>query len=398
MQVVATSTTFLCTASTAVIGQGVKGTADVEDGRVAARTLANGMALAISLGLLVGAGLYFTSGPLLIHAYHLTPGSEVYSLARSYMNVRALSVPAAFATLVSAGVAFGLGDATMPLLAVAAAMVTNVCGDLLLIPRFGLTGAAVATAAAAWVGAASLVALLSARLRPTWRLPTLQELRPFVQTSAALLSGSLLCSLAYAATTSVVAAGRSVVESASHQIALQGWWLLSFASVPLSLAGQSLLPPLARGNGQTPRRSAWQMCRSLLALGAAVAVPLTAANWLLCTRLSMAVVADIEVAATLRAIVLPATVAQATINVATALDGAYIGCGKLGHYVKVVGAATLTLVAVSFRAVYTGRAGLATAWLALASFSCVRAVAHLWALPKLRDELLGPRPLTSVAV
>ena len=129
---------------------------------------------AIALGTVFAITLLLASGPILTRAYHLTPGSEIYALARSYMKVRAFSTPASLLTLVSAGVAFGMGDASLPLLAVATAMVTNVCGDLLLIPRLGLTGAAIATAVAAWVGAACLVALLSARLRPVWRLRFLQ--------------------------------------------------------------------------------------------------------------------------------------------------------------------------------------------------------------------------------
>lgn len=388
--VIATSTTFLCTASTAVIGQG----AGSDNDGVAARTLVDGMALALALGVLIGSGVCLASGVLLARVYHLLPGSEVHALAAGYLRVRALSTPAALATLVSAGVAFGMGDSLTPLVAVAAAMVTNVCGDLLLIPRFGLAGAAVATAAAAWVGAISLVSRLSARLRPTWRLPSASELRPFVQTSAALLSGATLCSLAYAATTSVVTAGGSLVEGAAHQVALQGWWLLSFASVPLSLAGQSLLPPLARARGEADgaaasRPRAWRFCRALLGLGATLTAPLAAANYLLCTRWSMAVVADAAVAETLRSIALPATIAQAAMNVATSLDGAYIGCGRLGHYVGVIGAATLSLAAVSLRSVSMGRAGLASAWLALAAFSCVRAGAHLWKLGELRESFVG---------
>lgn len=134
---------------------------------------------------------------------------------------------------------------------------------------------------------------------------------------------------------------------------------------------------------------------------------------------------------TLCAVALPATLAQAAINVAIALDGAYIGSGHLGHYVGVIGAATLSLArhvaiagpaqgyqvaagpvsatvrlrgarcapvalsgvqglfsllvvyrgsrqplprrlaAVAMHAVRAGRAGLTSAWLALAVFSCV---------------------------
>jgi Na+-driven multidrug efflux pump len=131
------------------------------------------------------------------------------------------------------------------------------------------------------------------------------------------------------------------------------------------------------------------MCRALLSLGAAAALPLALANALLCTRLAPALASDPTVAAQLRTVAWPAALSQLSINLATALDGAYIGCGRLGHYVRVMAAASAALGAVFVAAWATGRPGLGAAWTALAVFASVRCVAHLAGLVALRAELVG---------
>ena len=175
-------------------------------------------------------------------------------------------------------------------------------------------------------------------------------------------------------------------------MALQGWWLLSFAAVPLSLAAQSLLPPLARGNG--PRPLAWDTSRAAITLGAALALPLAAANWLLCARLAGLFVSDAAVAAQLRAIAAPAAISQFAITLATALDGVYIGCGALGHYLHVVAVSTGSLAILFGAALATGRAGLTFAWTGLLLFSAIRCAAHACRLRALREDLCsGPKDL-----
>lgn len=169
---------------------------------------------------------------------------------------------------------------------------------------------------------------------------------------------------------------------------LQSWWLLSFFSVPLALAGQSLLPPIARASGP----AAWRMCRALLSLGAAAAVPLALANALLCTRLAPTLAPDPTVAAHLRTVAWPAALSQLGINIATALDGAYIGCGRLGHYLRVMAVASAALVAVFVAAWAGGHPGLGAAWTALAVFSMVRCAANLAGMLALRAGLLRGSP------
>jgi len=81
--------------------------------------------------------------------------------------------------------------------------------------------------------------------------------------------------------------------------------------------------------------------------------------------------------------------AQFAINLATALDGAYIGCGRLRHYLLTTGASTAALALIFLFSLTTGRAGLGSAWAGLAVFSALRCFANLSGLPGLRAELLG---------
>jgi Na+-driven multidrug efflux pump len=131
------------------------------------------------------------------------------------------------------------------------------------------------------------------------------------------------------------------------------------------------------------------MCRALLTLGAASAVPLALANALLCTSLAPFLAPDPTVVAHLRTVAWPAALSQLSINVATALDGAYIGSGRLGHYLRVMAAASAALGAVFLAAWVGGRIGLGAAWIALAVFASVRCAAHLAGLRNLRAGLIG---------
>ena len=66
--------------------------------------------------------------------------------------VRALAAAALIASVAQAA-CLGLRDATTPGLSVAIAAVLNLCGDFVLVPRQGLLGAAVATAASQYAAA-----------------------------------------------------------------------------------------------------------------------------------------------------------------------------------------------------------------------------------------------------
>ena len=176
----------------------------------------------------------------------------------------------------------------------------------------GLTGAAIATAAASYASCVLIGGALVRKLRPKWRrriTPT--DLLPFVTCSGALLAGTTLNALTYTGTTRVVAGATSVAHAAAHQIGLQGWWLLSFASVPLSLAGQSLLPQRAARRPDVARST----INVILRLGVVTAALMASLNALLTTRLATLFSSDATILGPLASLTPLIVASQALVSV-----------------------------------------------------------------------------------
>jgi len=246
-----------------------------------------------------------------------------------------------------------------------------------------LTGAAVATAAASYASAALIGGSLVQELKPKWRRPLrLSELMPFLTCSSALLAGTTLNAVTYTASSRVVAAAGNVVSAAAHQICLQCWWLFSFVSVPLSLAAQSLLPSRSAAEPASAERTAG----SVVCLGLICAGLMSTGNFAIPFAFPSIFTADPSVVQALGSVVGLTLASQFAISLATALDGVFIGCGWLSHY---VGACTLGTLSswFGFRHGMRTGAGLSAAWQGLMLFSGVRVAAHLLGYRHLRRSL-----------
>ena len=253
-----------------------------------------------------------------------------------------------------------------------------------MVESLALTSAAfaAATALANYAAAAMVVGPLWRRYRPRWRRPRYADLRRFAAVSGALLAGTSFASLTYAATPRVVSG--DVTRAAAHQIALSLWWLISFVSVPLSLAGQSLLPRRLSADPALARRTALAIAR----LGAYCAAICAGLNALIPTVWAGAFSKSPEVLAALGSVTATAAAAQAALSFATALDGVFLGCGWRGHYVRTVALSTCAAGAVSAAASRCG-GSLVGVWLGLFLFGAVRAACHAAALPLLLRKLAG---------
>ena len=373
------STSFLCTATTAVVGRSNSITK-------ASQSFRDGLVIAMSIGTLLMLCVLVNRDVILCRGLGLPRASAAFLPAARYLQIRALSLPAVATTLVAVGVSLGLQDSVTPLFGVLLAFAVNVVGDLLCVWHFGwgLAGAAVATACASYASCFLICGALARRLKPVrWRRAIKpRELLPFVTCSGALLAGTSLNAATYTSSSRVVAASGIVSEAATHQLALQGWWLLSFASVPLSLAGQSLLPKLA---SEEPRRAEATVA-TLFRFGVACALLMAASNALLTTRLATLFSMDSAVLAPLRALTVTVVLSQASVSLATALDGAFIGCGWLRHYMAACLAGTAAALLVMARGMRAG-GGLVPAWRGLLVFSLLRLIAHLVQLPRLQKAL-----------
>lgn len=194
---------------------------------------------------------------------------DLQSAALAYLRIRALAAPAVLFITAANGVFRGFQDTRTPLMISLLLNVVNIVLDPLFIFGFGwgLSGAAVATTIAQWLGALGFLWLIFIRKRAQFglelALPKLTELRPFLKIGWELFLRTLSLSLAFTFATSV-ATRLGVSQVAAHQVAAQIWLLLALTIDALAIAAQALV---ARYLGEGNRLEAKAVADRLLFLG-----------------------------------------------------------------------------------------------------------------------------------
>ena len=239
-------------------------------GRSAAKeTVGSAMALAIVLGCASCAVLEVFSDPLLelCGAHHqvlLTADGEftpslmdadapnvdaLYENAEAYLRIRAFSLPAALISTVGVGTFRGLLDTKTPLFIACVTEAVHLGLDPLLIFGIGpfvgmnVTGAAIATTAAEWVGALWFVKLMLDEqvldLRTMFKKPKqLDDLGTLVRGSTAQLTRTVfLQTVLVRATATATALG----VAGAHQVCLQLWWITLFGLDAVAVSAQALV-------------------------------------------------------------------------------------------------------------------------------------------------------------
>ena len=146
---------FLSVATTDLVARARCGGDDDEcDLDAASRAATTGLLLAGLVGVLVGGSLVLGAMPVCLS---YSKGADLARAAAPYVAVRAMALPAALIASVAQAACLGLRDATTPGLSVAIAAALNLMGDFVLVPRQGLLGAAIATAASQYAAALLLV-------------------------------------------------------------------------------------------------------------------------------------------------------------------------------------------------------------------------------------------------
>jgi putative MATE family efflux protein len=219
-----------------------------------------GIALAIVLGALSEAivGAFGASG-------------DVLEQSASYLQVRALSLPAMMLAMVAVGVYRGHQDTRTPLYVAIGMNIVNLILDPILIfgAGMGVTGAAWATVVAQTVAAIWFLVLLFARDRERFGLGgrvhgvrglgmarILGDGWPMMVRSTALL-------FALTATT-YTATQLGTTDVAAHQIALQLWLFMSFVLDSFAVAAMAMI---GSDMGEGRRDAARAIGDRLLALG-----------------------------------------------------------------------------------------------------------------------------------
>lgn len=370
-------TTANLIATNSVRAEGLTEAEKAERTATSSRVLAHSLVLAVGSGLACTA-IMLTCGPSLLMAMGATP--ETLGPALSYLYIRALASPAVMVANVAQGACLGQQDSWTPLKVFATSGVINLVMDLVLINNFGMgiTGAAIATTFAQVVAATFFVwycrrqGELGRAVPLRWHgLPTLRSLAPFWEVANTLMSRTMFTCAAFTGV-STISASMGFLAAASHQVALQVFWFLSYVPEALSLTAQSLI---ARDINQP--RKARLVSRTLMKLGSGVGVGLAAIFYSAMTVFPWMFSSDAAVHAGLQTVVAPGALACVAVAVAMTFDGIGIGSGRFHHLPRNNLIGLIACLGTAFCAAHMGL-GLTGTWAGFTVFMTMRILGHLY--------------------
>lgn len=345
----------------------------------ASRVVSASLTLALISGLCASVFLA-ALGPMCLEWMGTAP--ELLSTGTKYLTIRSIAAPAVVLGAVASGVCLGQQDAWTPFLIISASALLNVVGDVYLVIRMGMgaEGAAVATVAAQIAATLLLLIVIWRRGRKKnnlqcipieWKgMPSKNILLQILTIGSALLPRTLFGMAAYLSMT-VAAARLGLVATATHQIAMQCFWFLSYFAEPLSLAAQSMI---ARDGHDLPRVHSWSML--LLYSGAAVGLLLAGVLYIVLTKGAVLFTRDNTVLAAVAShhIVYPAVIAMFLCSAMMMFDGISIGNGSIKHLPAGNGLGLCATLCV----LWFYNKSLQGVWMSLACFYCTRILWHLW--------------------
>lgn len=331
------------------------------------------LAVAGAVGFGLAALMLVGGGPLL-GVLGVEPSSPLFGAARRYLAARALAAPAALSLMALQGAFRGARDTKSPLASLSLASLSNIVLDAVFIGLlgFGVTGAALATAASQWAAAALLWRRLVTRCTGGLPRPQLADCARISRAGSWLTVRTFGCSSALSYS-SLAAAAVGVAAGAAHQVAFQLWLAASLLADAVAVAAQALLASaLARGDAIRARLLASRTLGVGLATGLATSAALAAGGGRLLTPFST----DAAVLAATAA-VWPLVVATQPLNtMAFAVDGLLFGASDF----RACAVAMLSSAApaVLLMRLGVGRGlGLGSVWAGLGLFMGLRSLLGL---------------------
>ena len=401
---------------TTAVAKAAAGTA--EDPEHLPRTATAAVTASFVSGGVLAVALTALAGPLL-GLMHVP--AEVAPLVRLYVGVRALGLPFFAASNAAEGVFVGQRDGVTPMWAW---MCTGAATLAMLLAAahpaalgLGLPGAAAAISLGQMATGVWFFARMRAEGLLVWPTRAETETEPKSATqppatespstpppASVLASFAEVCSEAvgvltrsrmlneigwlflgavsrmgtYAAVTASASA-LGVVPGATHKVALETFWLLSFLTEPIFTACNALLPrEISAGHLASARKLRDALVACAVALGGALA----------CAGAAMTKLAvysdDPAVTATLATLVVPVATCLGLSAVAYGVEGTIIGVGEVGYLGRTHARdffVVLCLLKVNETLGGIGGGGLAGIWWVLAGFQGLRIAQHwfhLW--------------------
>ena len=305
-----------------------------------------------------------------------TPES-LLATAAPYLRIRAFATPFVLASYCAQGAFIGKLDSKTPLRIFAFAAVLNVFGDFLLVPSYGLRGAAFATL---FAQCASSV-LFSSQLfgqkmlpkigSPEWKSPpTATEIQRITKVSSALFFSSICRMGVYTMmTTTALHLGNAVM--AAHQIALNVFWSLTYFVDPLFVASTSFI---AR-DFERDAEKAKTIAKKLLLLSFAVGVFISIVAFLVSAFASGAFTTDFYVQSLVRSVSVYMLLSQCVSAVVFVSEGILIGAGD-ARYLLRAHLLNFLALAVVLRGVGHFSLGLRGIWFAVLTNQIFRLMQH----------------------
>ncbi|MFK7926873.1 MAG: MATE family efflux transporter [Myxococcota bacterium] len=336
------------------------------------RIVGQSLTLAVVLGLMGMVVLEVAAEPL-VRAMGAT--DALAADAAGYLRARAWATPAVLLITAGNGAYRGLEDTVSPLLYALALNVVNLVLDPVLMFGFGwgLTGAAVASAIAQWIGAGlfltGLLGWHGGRFRVPPRLPRPAELLPLIKVGGILsirtfaLVGTLTLATAVATRVSIAAIG-------AHQIAWQLWGLAALIVDALAVAGQALVARyLALNQPQIARQVSDRLLTLGIGVGLVLAIGLAALGPVLPWVLSKTPASAVELQKIWWIVVF-----MQPLNAAIFVwDGVYLGARRFG-FVAVSMVIAAVIGSIGLGLVLPLGLGLAGVWGAMVALNAARAI------------------------
>ena len=335
-----------------------------------------GMALVLACLCGIGAmvGLYMMGGRMV---EMMGTDGRVVPYAVEYMMVRAVGIPCVLVMNVFQGLCLGIQDTMIPMMVCGVATLLNIFGDVVLVSGYnmGVRGAAMATVGAQTVGLVCMVYLLKKKEHISGRryISSLSfsthTWKTFVTVGSALIARTAAGMTAYMAM-AASAMGMGIVAAASHQVAMQMFWFISYLPEPLSMAAQTLVAKEYVKNPGEARRWALQLVSTGSVFGVILScVAVATLTWGSCMFSPESVIQQ-----TVQSLAPLGGSAIAVCSVLMMFDGISIGSGAFVHLPIGVAAGLIAVLGVL---TVGAPMGLQSVWWALNAFYATRLCVHL---------------------
>lgn len=374
---------FLTTGTTALLArnslnaQGISSKERRNRQQQASVVLSNSLTLAFICGFVLVCFL-LVCGPSLLGL--LGADETVVEPAVQYLTIRAFASPAVTIMSASHGACLGQQDAWTTLRISIFSGLLNLVGDWYLILRLGMgvTGAAWATSISQYVGAVLFLRALQQRGRSSrgvpleWHgFPTFTDLKPFLAVSGTLVTRTSLQMTSYSLIT-YTAMGLGTLATATHQVALQVFWFLSYFPEPLSITAQSLI---ARDMTESQRVRA--LARLLVRVGASMGVVLGLIGCFIYVSVPWLFTNDEAIMGSLKVLCPHIFLAEMLSAVTLVADGICIGSSDFVH-LPWIGVVSTFVVGATLYVSKRVLPGLNGVWCAIPAFFLTRLVLHVW--------------------